>query len=263
MTLCFHYFWMMFSPGNFPLPKRLIHRTALMNSRCAGHPKHTLAPWYSSRGTCSSMARELQPSGTASGQVHLSPLGTQAPNPELSTHLSLSHWEQWEYLQRSRNCLFGKQRWWRQRSDPTSHLKVPAPHPTAWPLPLASLAVLWATCSSQDFLVAQCFGMTGAFFASHQSSNQSCLVCLVGTGWIFYLQRPGSTDSHRSFSAACLCLSPFCLKEEKQYPGEKSAVCTGAAVRWLLHCDRQLWMYKKLTCCSSDRKYLSKALFQA
>lgn len=61
---------------------------------------------------------------------------------------------------------------------------------------------------------------TGAFFAipiaSHQSSNQSYLACLVGTGWIFCLQRPGSTDSHRSFSAACLCLSPFCLKEEKQ-----------------------------------------------
>lgn len=122
-----------------PLPKRLMHGTALMNSRCAGHRKHTLAPWYSSRGTCSSTARELQPSGPASGQLHLSPLGTWAPNPELSTHLSLSHWEWWEYLQRSPGFVFfWKQRWWRDRSahssDPTSHLQVPAPHPTAWHL---------------------------------------------------------------------------------------------------------------------------------
>lgn len=70
-----------------PLPKRLMHGTALMNSRCAGHPKHTLVPWHSSRGTCSCTAlrNSLRPGPSLT-------TGSLSPNPDLSTHLSLSHW---------------------------------------------------------------------------------------------------------------------------------------------------------------------------
>lgn len=147
-----------------------------MNSRCAGHPKHTLAPGYSSRRTCSSMARELQPSGTASGQVQLSPPGTWAPNPALSTHLSLSHWEQWEYLQRSRICFFWKQRWWRQISSQirpcfplpgtcsSSHSLAPYPwlHLPCSGLPAAaktfwSLSVLGWAARDRSFFCHSCF----------------------------------------------------------------------------------------------------------
>lgn len=198
-----------------------------MNSRCAGHPKHTLAPGYSSRRTCSSMARELQPSGTASGQVQLSPLGTWAPNPALSTHLSLSHWEQWEYLQRSTICFFleAKMVETDQLTDqallPTSRYLLLIPQPGT--LSLASLAMLWATCSSQDFLVTQCFGMSCQgqelflpflFQVTKAQTNPIWLALWAQDGSFTY--KGLSTDSHRSFSAACLCLSPFCLKEEKQ-----------------------------------------------
>lgn len=213
-----------------PLPKRLMHGTALMNSRCAGHRKHTLAPWYSSRGTCSSTARELQLSGPASGQLHLSPLGTWAPNPELSTHLSLSHWEWWEYLQRSPGFVFFLEAKMVERqissqlrphfpftgTCSSSHSLAPYP----WlPLPCSGLpaaAKAFWSLSALRWVARARRGFFAIPVASHQSPNQSCLACLVGTGRIFYLQKPQSTDSHRSFSAACLCLFPFCLKEEKQ-----------------------------------------------
>lgn len=70
-----------------PLTRRLMHGTALMNSRCAGHPKHTLAPWHSSRGTCSCTAlrNSLRPGPFLT-------TGNLSPNPDQSTHLSQSHW---------------------------------------------------------------------------------------------------------------------------------------------------------------------------
>lgn len=105
--------------------------------------------------------------------------------------------------------------------------------PRSWHLRLqpAAAKIFWLFCA---LLWGELPG-TGAFsaipIAKHQSLSQSHLAWLAGTGWIFYLQRPGSTDSQTSISIDGLCLSPFCLKEQRKESGEKAAVHTGGAVR--------------------------------
>jgi len=143
----------------------------------------------------------------------------------------------------SRICAFfgNKDAGDRDQSGKLYHVRVPAPYPAAWHLiPGSSLLcrglpaaakIFWLFCA---LLWGELPG-TGAFSAipaDHQSSGQSYLACLVGTGWIFYPQRPGSTNSHRSTSADGLCLSPFCLKKQKKMIwGKKPAVYAGGAVR--------------------------------
>lgn len=108
-----------------------------------------------------------QPQGSASS--HCWEPEPQIPHPELSTHLSLSHWESWEYLQVSRTWVWGWGFfvvvcwgffWNKDAGDKDQSGKFwpfkgtcSSAHSLA-PYPRFQLVVPWATHSSQDFLVA-------------------------------------------------------------------------------------------------------------
>lgn len=183
-----------------------MQETALLNSRCAAHPKHTLAPWYNSRDSL--LHGHTAPVLKNSATSHRWEPEPQIPHPEWSTHLSLSQLGTVGIPSRVQDLLFLETKMLETGSRVASsdHLRVPASHPTAWHLILgfslrccglpAAAKIFW---SSGALLWGELPGM-GDFsaipVANYQSLSQSYLACLVGTGWIFYLQRPRGTDSH-------------------------------------------------------------------
>lgn len=137
-----------------PLPKRQTYGRALMNSRCTVHPKCTLTPRYTTPERLappqpSSSSPKEQPQASASSRCWEPE--PQIPHPELSSPLSLSHWELWEYLQGFRICfLFGNQ----NAGDWDQCGKLSPLRDTC--SSSHNLASWGSACSSQDFLVVLC-----------------------------------------------------------------------------------------------------------
>lgn len=105
----------------------------------------------------------------------------------------------------------------RIRVASSDHLRVPAPQPTAWHLILGfslwchglptAAKIFWLFCALLWGELPGIGACSAIPVANHQSSSQSYLACIMGTGWSFYLQRPGSTDSLRSISTDGLFIS--------------------------------------------------------
>lgn len=151
----------------------------------------------------------------------------------------------------------------RIRVASSDHLRVPAPQPTAWHLILGSslwchglptaAKIFWLFCALLWGELPEIGACSAIPVANHQSSSQSYLACIMGTGWSFYLQRPGSTDSLRSISTDGLFIS-FLFEGTTQIIWGKACslhrrccevTCTVTA--------SQAWMCKKCRNCFLDR----------
>lgn len=86
-------------------------------------------------------------------------------------------------------------------------MTVSAPHLAAWHLLLsfslrrcglpAAARIFWLFCAPLRGELPGTGASSAIPIANHQSFSQSHLACLMGTGWVFYLQRPGRlTQKH-------------------------------------------------------------------
>lgn len=134
-----------------PPPKRLKHETALMNSRCAGHPKHTLAPWHSSRETPWPQSCSPQEQLQARSISH-----HWEPEPQTQNEAFISPWVPGNGGNTFKGpgfASFGTKDGRDTDQTTQGYLLL---IPQRGTLSLASLATLWATCSSQDSLLVLC-----------------------------------------------------------------------------------------------------------